>query len=87
VIKLYISKSDSCGQSFESISITTFFIKDFLSSKYQEISQSSSCLSSFQSFANQYPGKSVKIYLFSTKKIFASLVFQGLLEVFTKSFF
>jgi hypothetical protein len=59
-IYLYISKSVCCGQSFESTNITTFLIDLFLSSKYQDINQSKLSFKSFHSFANQYPGKSVK---------------------------
>jgi len=59
-IYLYISISDSCAHNLESISIITFLIDSFLSSKYQEINQSNSSLKFFHIFANQYQGKSVK---------------------------
>jgi len=43
-------------------------------------------LISFHNFAKPYQGKSVKLYLVFTIKIFACFVFPGLELVFTKSF-
>jgi hypothetical protein len=83
---LYISISLFVGQIFESIKTTTIDIKGFLTSRYQEIRASNSSIISLETFANQYPGKSVNIYLSSTENKLANFVFHGFELVFTKSF-